>query len=141
MGQVDLNALAHEVAVLKNNFNQYVAGNTYNDVALTVTGPTIYRTFFRPYKTIDGSSHLFANLSGTAGASTTMTFTVPGILARNSEYLFPGYIITDAPGIQRNAYIIQNTNIFVLIDANNFTKATAIFDIELVSWPTWAYAI
>jgi len=35
---VDINALAHEVGELNNNFKTYYIGSTYNDVTITLTG-------------------------------------------------------------------------------------------------------
>ena len=126
---------------------EYVAGTTYNGVALAVTsaqaGWAVQSGNFVPYRTISGQWRLRFNIYGTYTAAniTTLAVTIAGIA-------FPAYnqTIAGSLGASATATSLQaifatastaNLNIYVTSTGNT---AAAYFsgDVDLASQPTWA---
>jgi hypothetical protein len=127
---------------------QYVAGNTYNGVSLTVTGSgfTLTRGAFVPYKTTDGTWRLRLNIiGGHSAAPSTFTAAISGVTFKTvagtagiraqvcAAYTNGGYNIT--------AGWVESGNGNIGLSANNQAGSTSVAwscDVELDSQPTWA---
>lgn len=150
---MDLQTLAHELTWLKNNFKQYIAGQTYNGVALTVStgaaGFSLIRGTFRPYRFLTGQYFLdfyFAFTLNSTGTNTTLAVT--GVTNLNITNVRQPFVINSSSaaggayslGSTRNSGIADpNTGDFRFIWAYGDTiDAIGRGTVELNSWPTWA---
>jgi len=141
----DIEALAHRIGWLENNFKQYVAGNTYNGVALTITGDNGFvniRSVLTPSKTIGDDNLLSLTICGSKNAGQGVTLTIPGITFKNiSNYRQPLYCITDDSSVSYffSGIATINGNTIIMRSNQSFSYCTVKADnLELESWPTWA---
>ncbi len=148
MGQIDLNALAHEVAVLKNNFKTYTVGNSYNGVALTITsaaaGYSCVYGLLMPQKTITGENLCYINFRSTYNAVTPLTHAISGIVFKNiaaagirgSQPILGG---NGTGNVFQTCTAIPNTgNIYEDHQGGAYGETLVSTWLLLESWPTFA---
>lgn len=121
----------------------YYHGETYNGVALTVTGVssdakalTVVRAWFIPFAMLNGAWFMHLVIVGTSNSAVNMTATIPGILFKNvtnfrqpvmSTFLAYGYANPNANTI------FQDT----ISNAQTLWHMGGLF--ELNAKPTWAF--
>jgi hypothetical protein len=132
--------LAHEISWLKNNFKQYIAGNTYNGMALTVSGfTTITRAWFIPYKTNNGNIFLRGYIAGSKPSAHNSTHTISGVQFKtfaSPNYISGSTVTADVPVIW--SFGSSGTGIWNINATAPCSVLAFSFDDELDSWPTWA---
>jgi hypothetical protein len=149
----DIEALAHRIGWMENNFKQYVAGNTYNGVALTVSsltaGFSLLYGSFTPYKKIDGSVWLKFYFGFDCNSTgTNFSVVVSGIKSKIiSSYYQPFLIVTSSAAAghytfsstRNSGTISPNTNNFYFfLSFGDTIDGIARGEIELESLPTWS---
>lgn len=120
---------------------QYVAGNTYNNVALTVTGTawTTLRAVFVPYSMTDGTWRMKFNIVGTVTSSSRNAYqvTVSGVTFKTLS----GYnqSINVFTSVVAGAHVVQGGGIMATFHASSSTIEYEFSgDVELDSKPLWA---
>lgn len=132
----DIEALAHRIGWLENNFKQYVSGNTYNGIELTVgtSVGTIDRGVVIPYKTIGGDIRLRFNVSFSVPAANPNVTITQISLKPSMTHVFGASCSND--GTVTASWALSTNNI---LSVRNTGTISGIFgDIELALWPPWA---
>ena len=128
----------------KLSLKQYVAGNTYNSVALTITGTnwTTTRGVFIPYRTFqtslggDEAFRLRLNIAGNLSAGTTaLNITTSGIIFKNVVDYIQAVTVTTTGAIR--GVVAVNTGLILGTASASQTKWGFSADLELDSKPTW----
>ena len=128
----------------KLSLKQYVGGNTYNAVALTVTGTnwTTTRAVFIPYRTFqtslggDEAFRLRLNITGDVSVGvTSMDLTISGITFKNVANSFQSLSAQSATSIR--GFTIPNSGNISGKSTATETRWGFSGDIELDSKPTW----
>ena len=129
---------------LKPYERQYLGGNSYHGIPLTVSYTVIssvVRSCFIPYQLINGVWRLRFNMNFTVSAAAqSYTVTVAGITTPNISNYYQGvYSSRVVQGATvYTAYIGVNTNIFNCYHDGTSGDDCLWGDIELASKPTWA---
>jgi hypothetical protein len=128
--------------VIEAKPKQYIAGQTYNGVALTVTGSNSFvlsRGVLIPYRTSDGAWRLRFNIGSSGStASATHSVTIAGIVF-HAGYTQATSCLTTSGGLSMVAsYTSANGNSVNCISSAAYMAPTYSGDAELVSKPTWA---
>jgi len=129
--------------------NVYLAGSTYNSVALNITsaqaGWTQRYGYFMPYLQ-EGQWRLRFNLFGTYTAAniTSLTVSIAGVLFKNSGYAqsCSGALMNSVTNAITRAVMAQPNlgDVIVYISSSGNTAETGISgDCALESKPTWVY--
>ena len=130
-----------------NRERQYVAGQTYNGVQLNVTVSPIgisnlYRAVFVPYKTVDGTCRIRFNVYfDMTQNNNTETVAITGIVFKSgSEQALASVSRTGSWNGSDVSVTVAGTNTFTTLAIVGGQTHRSIFgDVELDSWPTWAY--
>lgn len=130
---------------------QYIVGNTYNGVSLTITCPntnfTVVRGVLIPWMTSDGAWRVKINFTAVQdGSGTDPVITIAGITSKNValyyQSLFQGHGTTLEYTYSQaaNALVVPpNSNVFTMHASSVSTAEIVAFgEIELESRPTWA---
>jgi hypothetical protein len=124
---------------------EYVAGTTYNGVALNVTsaqsGWAVTRGVFVPYKTSDGAWRLRFNIVGSFSAATItgLTVAIAGVVFKNTSSFFQTCAAGTNAAAAASGIVTPNTGNIVISHASILTNGVFISgDVELDSQPTWA---
>jgi len=143
----DINQLQDNITYIA--FKQYVSGNTYNSVALDITGlgdtttanDGIIRGVFIPYQTIDGAWYCNIKINGTLDvAANSATITTAGLVFKNVSNFFQPGSIDPGTAATNNSRLLAYPNTGNIVFTANYNR-TAIYtngDYELNSKPTWA---
>lgn len=122
---------------------QYIAGNTYNGVALTVTGLnwTTTRAVFVPYKTLEGGFRMAFNVCGVMSvAAGSLAATIAGATFKNvANYTQSITGGGGAGGIDMGQVITTPGSgvMTVFVAAGSTSNYFFSGDVELDSAPTW----
>jgi hypothetical protein len=124
--------------VIEEKPKQYVAGQTYNGVALTISGTNISqgRSVFVPYRTVDGVWRLRFSINlGISPGVTSLSVTVNGVSGYANGQMFSVLGIGTAPYSGSGNF---TSGAFQAYFATSSTTMLASGDVELTAKPTWA---
>ena len=123
--------------------SQYLGGQTYNSVTLSVTATsgTLVRGVFIPYQTLDGAWRLKLNFTMSfSPAVTNPTVTIAGITTKNIVNYYQGIFCGEIAGQYNPGQAVFNPNAnscsCILISAS-LTSLQVQGELELDSKPTW----
>ena len=133
------------IVSLKNQYDglqEYIGGQTYNSVALTVTPPTggaNTRSVFMPYQTLDGTWRLKFNIACSMTLSTVGTIAIAGVTFKNVSNYFQAVAACPTNGAAfGSGSVSPNTNTITFTLSGNTAAIYISGDVELDSKPTWA---
>ena len=118
---------------------QYIAGDTYNSVTITISGVTLVRGVLKPYQTIDGAWRMTFNFVVTFASAATATIGIAGVTFKNVgsyNQAVTSYIGSTAVVCQ--SYAQLNTGNIVCSFGDNRTYVCVSGDVELENKPSWA---
>jgi len=121
---------------------QYIAGNTYNGVALNVTAinGTLVRGIFIPYLMLDGTWRLKFNFHMTFSPATGSgtIFTIAGVVFKNTSNYYQACSCETASNTQNSGFCTPNTGELSGQTSGAGSAAMGLSgDLELESKPTW----
>jgi hypothetical protein len=122
---------------------EYLAGNTYNSVALTLSGTnysSTVRGVFIPYQHFDGTWRLRFNFRVNTSSVTSITIAISGVFWKNTAGFYQAYSVVHNGGsaLWQQNLDVNNGNVSGTW-ASAATVMGASGDAELDSKPTWAY--
>ena len=124
--------------VLEHRLKQYVAEQTYNSVALAVTGVTVTRGVFIPYQTLDGAYRMRFSIWGIKGSSANFTITIAGVVFKTGfKQAFVSWDYSSRYGcIDAHTNGGDGNMLIYMVGATVDSMVSG--DLELDSLPTWA---